>query len=271
MIVRLTESDRQEVLRHIGDERGRCLYLYMDILKFGLNSPEVAVWAQRIDGEIAALMLKYHNGFHIYARKTDFDSGEMADLIRRIAPGLVCGEVSVLQSLSSALPEYTAEYGVIYKLGKLSACADRAGVQAACSEDFRPVARMLMEDEDYGSGFTLEELEGQFRGRQEAGVSRSLVLKQGGEVVAHVATGAETADVATVNGLVVAKSLRRRGLATKMMNALCAELQSEGKDVYSVVYAEPSANLHRKIGFCEYCTWGKMFASRGSNAASGRK
>ena len=159
MIVRLTESGKQDVLRYIGDERGRCLYLYMDIVNFGLSGSEVAAWAQRVDGEIAALMLKYHNGFHIYARNTDVDPGEMADLIRRINPGLACGEGPVIQSLSSLLPGYVAEYGVIFKLGKPCACADRADVQAARPEDFRQVAQMLKEDEDYGSGFTLEELE----------------------------------------------------------------------------------------------------------------
>lgn len=271
MIVRLTEPEKQDVLRYIGDERGRCLYMYMDILKFGLDGPEVAVWAQRTDGETAALMMKYHNGFHIYAKTSDVDYGEMAGLIRRVGPGLVCGEGHVIQSLSPSLPEYAAEYGVIYKLGKLRAHADRTRVQTAHSGDFRQVARMLAQDEDYGSGFTPEELEEQFRGRQEAGLSRSLVLRQGREVVAHVATGAETADVATVNGLVVEKSLRHQGLATKMMTALCSELQSEGKDVFSIVYVEPSANLHRKIGFAEYCTWGKMFASKSPDAESDRR
>ena len=271
MIVHLTESEKPDVLRYIGDERGRCLYMYMDILKFGLNSPEVSVWAQQADGEIAALMMKYHNGFHVYAKRTDADFGETAGLIRQIKPGLVCGEGPVVQSLSAALPEYVAEYGVIYKLGRPCACADKTDIRTACPDDFRQVARMLKADDDYGSGFTLEELEAQFRGRQESGLSRSLVLRQGNEVVAHVATGAETADVATVNGLVVAESLRHRGLATKVMNALCAELQSEGKDVFSAVYVEPSANLHRKIGFCEYCSWGKMFAAQGPDVEKDRK
>ena len=176
MIIRLTESGKPEVFRFIGDERGRCLYMYMDILKFGLDSSEITVWAQRVDGEIAALMMKYHNGFHIYAKRPDIESGEIADLIRQIDPGLICGEGPVIQSLSSALPEYTAEYGAIYKLGRSCAGVDRADIHKACSGDFRQVAQMLKEDDDYGLGFTLEELEEQFRSRQESGLSRRIFL-----------------------------------------------------------------------------------------------
>lgn len=259
MITRLTELDKAEVFQYIGDERGKCLYMYLDILKFGLNIAEVSVWAQRVNHKIVALMMKYHNGFHIYAKRGDVICNEIIDLIKRLHPSLICGEKRMVQLLTPSLPEYGAEYGVVYKFSAPHIHFGGADIRRARSEDFSQIAQLLKEDEDYGAAFTCEELELQFRTRQEIGMSRSLVLYDGEEVIGHVATGAESEDIATVNGLVVKKNHRRQGLATKLLCSLCSVLQSEGKDVFSMVYVMPSANLHEKVGFSKYCDWGKLY------------
>ena len=105
MITCLREVDRDELLRYIGNERGRCLYMFMDIIKFGLENSEISVWAQRIGGRIIALIMKYHNGLHVYAKQEDVIWSEILDLIKQLRPALICGEKRIVQCLSANLPQ----------------------------------------------------------------------------------------------------------------------------------------------------------------------
>jgi len=259
MLALADKEDREELLRCLGEEKGKCLYMYMDILKFGLGHPEISVWVQRDGFGMSAVAMRYHNGFHIYARGAEYMPGEIVDLIRRERPTMICGEKHVVQGIADGLPGYVAEYGVVSRLSAPVARCAGCDVGIAQGPDFSQVAQMLKEDDDYGASFTCGELELQFRSRQESGLSRSYVLRSGGRVVAHVATGAECDAVATISGVVVRADCRRQGLATKVMRAICADLQAEGKDVYSIYYAEQSARLHGKLGFVKYCDWGKLF------------
>lgn len=261
MLAMADKKDCAEILRYLGEEKGKCLYMYMDILKFGLGHPEINVWLQRNGCDMSAVMMRYHNGLHIYARGAGYVPDEIVDLIKRERPTMICGEKHVVQGIADALSGYVAEYGVVSRLSASVAKCAGCDVGIAQGADFSQIAQMLKEDDDYGVAFTCDELELQFRSRQESGLSRSYVLRSGGRVVAHVATGAECDDVATISGVVVRSDCRRQGLATKVMRALCADLQSEGKDVYSIYYVEQSARLHGKLGFAKYCDWGKLFTS----------
>lgn len=259
MIFPLSQEKQGEALRYIGDERGKCLYMYMDICKFGMNTSEISVWMQKRTDVITALMMQYHNGFHIYSRDDNFIIGEIVDLIENQMPTMICGTKRTIEDLAPGLPNYAIEYGEVSKLESATTYEIDVNVGLARHDDFRQIGKMLKDDEGYGAAFTFEELESQFRGRQESGLSRSYVYKRHGDVLAHVATGAESIDIATISGVIVNRMHRRKGLALKVMSAICSDLQSEGKSVYSIYYAPQSASLHQKVGFVKYCDWGKLY------------
>ncbi|MBP5543938.1 MAG: GNAT family N-acetyltransferase [Kiritimatiellae bacterium] len=259
-MIKLAKADNlPQILDYIGNERGKCLYLYMDILKYGIGHPEIQVWMQQDNGGTVALAMRYRNGIHVYSAGNNYVPGEIVDLIRQVNPTMVCGEKTFVQTLSKGLPEYGVDNGEVVRLAEAKADARDPEVSLAQNEDFLPIAQMLKDDEDYGAPFSLEELEFQFRSRQESGLSRSYVLKIGGEVVAHAATAAESSDLTTLNGFVVRRDQRRKGYATRVINTLCADLQTEGKAVFSIYYVEQSAKLHHKLGFVKYCGWCKLF------------
>ena len=57
MIVRCQPDDRTDVLAYLGTDYGKCLYFYLDLMQFGLDSPEVSVWKEVDGGRIAAMAL----------------------------------------------------------------------------------------------------------------------------------------------------------------------------------------------------------------------
>lgn len=259
MILPVSREEQSEVLRYIGAERGKCLYMYMDICKFGIGTPEISVWMQKRSGEIVSLMMQYHNGFHIYSRNDNCIVDEIVDLISTQTPTMICGTKKIIECLAARLPEYAVEYGEVSRLEADVANGSNDDVRLARDVDFGQVGRMLKDDDDYGAAFTCEELENQFRSRQETGLSRSYVLRKNDDVLAHVATGAESCDTATISGVIVNRMYRRKGFALKVLSAICSDLQKEGKAVYSIYYVPQSASLHRKVGFVKYCDWARLY------------
>ena len=74
MIQRCTEQDREGILAYVDGAVDRCLYLYMDLLEFGFDSPEVSVWAEATPARaLACVGLVYGKTCHLFSRDRRFD------------------------------------------------------------------------------------------------------------------------------------------------------------------------------------------------------
>ena len=88
---------------------------------------------------------------------------------------------------------------------------------------------------------------------------RCCVIKGGGEIVAHLGTGAEVGKVSIVTCVITDERYRRRGYAKMLYQAACHDLHQEGKDVYAVYYVPSAIQLHHSVGFVDCCEFGKLF------------
>ena len=96
MIIRCQSDDRDDILSYMGTDYGKCLYLYLDLMQFGFDSPEVSVWKEEAaDGRIVAIALVYHTTAHLFSREGEVDSGAWAELLRRMGVRLACAEAPV--------------------------------------------------------------------------------------------------------------------------------------------------------------------------------
>ena len=48
-------------------------------------------------------------------------------------------------------------------------------------------------------------------------------------------------------------------MATSIYSYLGYQLQQEGKEVYTVYYLDSARKMHYKVGFEDYCEFGKLF------------
>ena len=82
MISRCTQADETEILDFIADDYCRCLYLYLDMVRYGFDTPFVSMWRQNgADGSLAAVWLRYHSGMHVYAPHGYANIGEAAAFV----------------------------------------------------------------------------------------------------------------------------------------------------------------------------------------------
>ena len=81
MIVKCSQSEVDALLSYIGSNYPKCLYLFLNVKKYGLDSDRIKTFIQYRKSEISAVMLKYYSCLHIYSRDNLFDIEELVSFI----------------------------------------------------------------------------------------------------------------------------------------------------------------------------------------------
>ena len=260
MITECNNSSQDYILNYIGEDYPKCLYLYLDLLKYGCASSMTRTWIQSHEGTMTSVMLSYHTAVHVYSRHNDFDVEELVNLIREIKPTIINARVETINRIECALKQdgYLTEFGHIGEWQGGGQSTDNS-VQLAEDDDIPQVAQLLFEDEDIGASYIFEDLLNQMRERLRHGFVRSYVIRDGRRVLAHIGTGAETETVCTLAYGITAADQRGKGLASKLFAHACVSLKAEGKRIFSVYYPDKARRLHYKMGFVDVCEFGKLY------------
>ncbi len=266
MIRKCSEEDRQIIMDYIGTEYSRCLYLYLDLQKYGFDSDTAEVFVQQSDGIVRAVLLCYYSCLHVYSRDDSFCADELCKFIENSDLTMIyCVDTTaarIYESLSCDMKDRasvsTGWVAQIRNTDKKS----RGLAEPAMEKDFYQIAKLVFDDEDIGRSYRFDELAKQLEERNREGFARNYVIRKDGLVIAHACTNAEFEGIAVVAELLVRKEYRRQGLASEIWRSICEDLLSEGKEVYSFYYLDESRRLHHKIGFTEVCCWSKIVISR---------
>ena len=262
MIYRINEEEKiNKLLNYIGSNYYKCIYLYLDLKKYGISNPNVKAWIQEDDNkEILCVILKYYTGMHIYSEKHNYNLKEISDLITVENPTMICGEQKSIEDIYEFMSnnDYKIEKGWVRGLAKMDKNIYNE-VRKAEKEDFNQIAKLLYEDEDLGSSYQLEELKEQLYERNKEGYVRNYVIKQNERVISHAATGAEDEKLGMLAYVITDPQYRGKGNAQKVCETVCQELIEEGKKVFLINYSNESTALYDKIGFQVCCNWAKMY------------
>lgn len=261
-MIKKVENIEKDVINYIAKDYYKCIYLYLDIKKYGILNPNVKSWIQQNeDGDTICVLLKYYTGMHIYSKKRDYNLEEISKLIYIEKPTMICGEQKTIEDIYDYINDdnYLIEKGWVRELSEIDEDNIDNYIQKAEKDDFKQIAKLLYEDEDLGSSYELEELEKQLYERKKEGYSRNYIIKESGMVVSHAGTGAEDDKLGMLAYVITDPQYRGNGYAKKVCKAVCRDLISEGKNVYLINYSNESTALYDKIGFHICCNWAKMY------------
>lgn len=249
------------ILDYIGDNYSNCLYLYLNVIKYGCASEVTRTWIQSQDGHTTAVFLAYHTALHIYSKDDNLIVPEIVSLVDEINPTIVNAKARIIKKLEHELKKkgYYSEFGHIGEWIGNSDCTPDFEVMEANDDDIPTIARLLFEDEDIGASYIYEDLLKQMRERLNEGYARSFVIHKDGVVVAHVGTGAETEKVCTIAYTITSPNYRGQGFAGRLYKHVCGSLKKEGKRVFSVYYLNSARDFHHKVGFADICECGKLY------------
>ena len=78
MIIPCNDENIETVFEYIGEDYGKCLYIYIDLKKFGLDDENFNVWIQCENEEICAIISEYYGGIQIYSKEQNLITEEIA-------------------------------------------------------------------------------------------------------------------------------------------------------------------------------------------------
>ena len=265
MITKCLKADETRIISYIGNDYPSCLYLYLDLLKYGIESNTISVYLQTREDEVEALLLKYYSCLHVYSRNNAFDADELAEFFCDDNYTMLYCTAETAERVYRVLPrevkiKATITRGWVAQIQQVDH-ESRGLTVPAEKQDFEQIVRLIYDDEDIGRSYKFEELSRQLEERNQQGYARNLVIKIDNLVIAHACTNAEYETIAVVAELLVKKEYRQKGYASEIWRAICSQLLSEGKEVFSFYYSEESRALHKHIGFYEVCEWAKVVIS----------
>lgn len=261
MITRCVEEQKVIIESYIGEEYYRCLYLYMNLKRYIIDSNEIKVYIDREKNQIRAVYLIYFSCLHVYSKDNQFDMKELKTILKIHHIRMIYCEKSIARNIwdncIGIKDSFSVTYGYVAEISRVD-MFHRNQVQLASALDFEQIIPMIYGDEDIGKSYNKDELKKQLLQRSKEGYSRNYVIKRDNLVIAHACTNAEMDAMAVVAELIVNKNYRRQGYALDIWRAICEDLLNEGKRVFSFYYSSESRNLHKKVGFREICEWGKI-------------
>ena len=272
MILKCSIADENKVLSYIGNDYANCLYLYLDLKKYGIESDKIEVFIQENDfNEITAVLLKYYSCIHVFSYDNSFNAIELGCFIEKHRFSIVYCTSQTAGVIFKALPKNildsaTMSTGWVAQINAVDKVPKGLATNAQ-DDDFEQIVQLIYEDDDIGRSYKYDELSQQLKERNRSGYTRNMVIKDGNNVIAHACTNAELDNIAVVAELLVHKDYRRKGYASEILRDLCSRLLNENKEVYSFYYSDESRLLHKKIGFSEVCKWAKIVISNDAEEA----
>lgn len=211
-----SEQDKSLILDYLSKEEEKCLYMYIDIEKYGLDKPFLTVWYDEDDLGIRMVVMKYHSSFQVYSSRGFDDIDGVLALVNAETPYGISARKEIIQALEKKLSDkYHAEYGTISmgdihdttKIKRLLEERSRENstetIELATVDDVAEIAELLFLDEEMRSIYTIESLMDELKERIESKMGRSYVIRKDGKIVAHEATYAECSRFAIESGLIV--------------------------------------------------------------------
>lgn len=248
-------KDKKYILKYLEKDIENCLYMYADIVKYGVNGRYITVWYDTDDIGIRMVVMKYHDNFQVYTNR-GFDSVEgVLQLIDSNTPLGIFGRKEIICNLSKCLSQrYKADFGVIFKgkeisIDKLKMRIKQCNVDvvAAKRKDVTKIAKLLCMDKDMGSVHTEKTMSKELLDRMRTKMGRSYIIRDGNRIVAHNSTYAECDKFVVVSGLMVHPDFRDTDYAYWLDLKSSLEFQKEGKKRYFFALNDRVIHWHKTI------------------------
>ena len=112
-------NDIKAILEYLKQEVHNCLYMYIDIGKYGIEDQFMNVWIDESEGDISCVVMKYHTGLSVYSDADDWDIDSIVEIIKKENIKSITARKDICSKLYEQLKDdYTADYGYVYEFTK---------------------------------------------------------------------------------------------------------------------------------------------------------
>lgn len=259
-----TEQEIPAILTYLKRNLADCLYMYIDIAKYGLENPNMKIWINSDQNGVRFVMMMYYSGISVQADENAYDPEEIARIVKEEKATVVRGKKSIVEKIEPLLSEFTAEYGYVFEFTNYRYDDFDGKVETAVSGDTLEIAKLIRTNEELGSYFDVDGLAKQLSERIETGMGRSLIIRENDKIVAHIATYAEFEKLAVTSALIVAPSSQNGIYGSILEGDLVRQLWDEGFKVYTFIIKRLRKRLLETMGNKCVGEFGRLYINTGN-------
>lgn len=260
MLRSVEERELKAILAYLREDVANCIYLYTDVFMYGLDNPNMKLWAYEKDGQYIEIVMKYHDSFQIYARKdAAWDVEGTIALIKEYGVSMVNSRVEIIDVLKPHFADtYEDSYGTIIRLNSIKEFNQDHLVEMATLEDVDAIAELLAEDPYYADSYTKEELVAQLYERISTGMGRSAIIRQDGKIVAHCASMTEADKIAVSGGTITKREYRGKKYGLIVENYMNKIMNQAGYEWFGFILEEKRVKIFEELGNKVVTKYGKL-------------
>ena len=250
MIIHCDNSYIPAVTEFMGKDRVMSFYLYMDMIQFGTEHPDMDLWICQDKGALKAAFYRYHDTLHMFSRG-DFPREEVVDFLKEHKLKVVTMPKADADCLAELYEGYECELSNVITARKHMEGRTDLDIRPADESDAGAIAALMMKDSIYNTVYTQNVLEAQIRERITSGFGRLFVIRRDDRIIATNATSAEVEDMAVISGLVTDPDQRGQGLGQAITAHTWNLVRQEGKMGLAYIACDNvnSVKLHEKMGY----------------------
>ncbi len=253
MIRQAGNDDAKKVIDYLEIEGSMNTTLLAHIEKYGFEKEFQNVWLQvdEHNEKTLAVIMRHFNSLYVYSEGCVFvENEELGSFATFLGVDIISGKLDLLSDMALYLEGMVLEPSCHMKLhngNKLVPCTE---VKKADLADCQELAALIYSIPEFSRFYhSRMEIERGIRRRMELGICRYFVLKRDGVIVSQAYTTIESAQYATIGGVVTRQEYRKQGLASLVVSCICQDLLKENKIPNLFFSNEEAGRVYERLGF----------------------
>lgn len=259
------QQDQEAVLKYLKKSVAECIYMYIDILNYGVVSENVSVWLQEQNGQIVLVVMKYFDSFQVYSHKQEIDVEQILKLLQEYPVTMISARRDIIEQLERVCRGYRAIYGAVFDVSHVRRTFGAVAMAKPCTlkvteaveDDAAEITKLLCSDDTFRVNYKEDDLLRQLTERIRTHTGRSVIIRMDDRIIAHHGTFAETKGIAVVSGLVVRPEYRGLGCYESLVSYLGGQLMKEGKIPYAFAISDKAIRYHKAV-YTQCSEYGKL-------------
>jgi predicted GNAT family acetyltransferase len=252
MIKRVGNESAGMVTEYLKKEESINTTLLAYLEKYGFEKDFQACWLQLDDNsyKTIAVILKHFNNLYIYGDGYMFNNEELGVFAAFTGADIISGKMEILSDMALYLDEMVLEPSTHMVFRDETIFVKCTDVQKACPEDCAELSELIYSIPEFSRFYhSRMEIEQGIKRRMELGICRYFVLKKDGLVISQAYTTIESANYATIGGVVTRPEYRKQGMASLVVSCISRDILDSKKTPNLFYSNDEAGRVYSKLGF----------------------
>ena len=262
MIVDYNKTDNEELLALLESNLYQNVYLVIDAETYGFEGEYVSTWILKdARDNVQCIIYRYYNTIQLFTTVyiSDIAIYELSEFLKSHSFEMISGDSKTISKLHILLKDdYKDDYGYIYVCEKSDDMVKSEFINVATVDELYAAAKLICTDTNIGGHYDVNILALQLKERMLYKGCRNIIYRKDDKIIGHIATYAETKDMAVLGGLITDSSYRGSGVGKSIFKYVTFLLHKDHKQPILYCYNSSLHKWYESMGWEKVTSCGKL-------------